>query len=191
MRNAIRYPGLWLAIATLGLAGCGAGAASNSATPVPVPPPKRVASTATSRSATTPVGSTTSATRTPTAASTTTAATPATTTTSASGGVSPSSATTQTQAAQTLQSCGSVDFGASSSYLATGITATASDCATARTVAAGSRSHQFDPPRPNAPVPSFTSDGFACVGQRDSASMLALSDYRCTRGSSVVTFQRA
>lgn len=190
MRNAVRHPSLWVATIALGIAGCGAGASSRPPTPVPVPPPKNLASTSTS--STTASSSTTKSATTPTTTSTTsTAPTTSTTTTAASGGVAPGSSTTQTQASQALQSCGSVDFGPSSSYLASGITATASDCATARVVASASRPHQFDPPPPSASVQGFTADGFTCVGSRNTGSMLALSDYRCTRGSSVVTFQRS
>jgi hypothetical protein len=131
--------------------------------------------------------SATSAAPAPTTTPTATTTAAATTTTTAASAQS----TTQTVAAQTRQACGSVDFSPSSSYLATSITAVGSDCPTARAVASASRSHQFDPPSGNAPVQGFTADGFTCVGSRDSGSMLALSDYRCTRGTSVVTFQRS
>jgi hypothetical protein len=99
--------------------------------------------------------------------------------------------TTEAQAPPTLKSCGSVAFSPSSSYLASGITAYATDCGTAVAVASASRPHEFDPPRANVPVQGFTADGFTCVGQRNAASMLAAVDYRCARASAVVKFERS
>jgi hypothetical protein len=195
LRNAVKSPLLWLALTTIGLAGCGAGrSAPSAATPVPVPPPAKAASSSSSSSSSTTTARATTtaspeASSTPTPASTTATATTPTSATATTP--TSTTATTQTQVAHALESCGSVDFGPSSSYLASGITATASDCATARAVASASRSHQFDPPPATASVQGFTAEGFSCAGQRDTGSMLALSDYRCTRGSSVVTFQRS
>jgi hypothetical protein len=87
--------------------------------------------------------------------------------------------------------CGSVVFAPQSSYLASGIEVSGSDCATAVAVASASRPHQYDPPPAGSSVQSFSADGFTCNGQLDAHSVLELTDYRCKRGSAVVTFQRS
>jgi len=201
MRSAHRW--LALVAAVSGLSGCGAASgartiattkhdalpgSTNSASQTTSSTSTSAASSA-STSPTTPAPSPATA---PNSRATTTTA-PATTATTTPTATTPAITETKTQAqvTPTLKSCGSVDFRPSSSYLASGITALATDCATALAVASASRPHEFDPPRANEPVQGFTADGFTCVGQRNAATVLAAVDYRCTGGPAVVTFQRS
>jgi hypothetical protein len=205
LRNVKRHLPVWFAMvaAVSALAGCGtaggpqaasvtAQKAPASATSTSAPAAGSATTTAASSASTSPTTPEASATA-PNSSPTTTAAasrtTASTTPTSEAGATGQT--TTQTAGSPTTEPCGSVVFAPSSSYLASGITAVATDCITARAVASASRPHAFDPPRPNQPVQGFTANGFTCAGQLRGDSMLALVDYRCTQGSEVVTFQRS
>jgi hypothetical protein len=86
--------------------------------------------------------------------------------------------------------CGSVAFAPQSGYRAGQINSEGTDCATARQVAQASKPHQFDPPAPGHQPASYSSGGFTCIGRVDPSGGLAATNYRCTRGATVVTFVR-
>ena len=197
LRNAVRYPYLWLVVTALGLAGCGGSSAgSDVATPVPVPPPKRQLPRPPPprrpprpgrRPARPRLRRPARARRRPLRAR---RAPP------------PPVRRRAVERRPRLRPprlrprsrCSRADRWPSARPPAiwpAGSPPRPAIVPSARAVASASRPHQFDPPSSSAAVPSYSAEGYTCVGQRDAGSMLALSDYRCTRGSSVVTFQRS